>query len=205
MPAPPKPKPKPDGDGVDCSKAKCIALTFDDGPVPSTSTLLPILRKHHVHATFFMLGNSVAAHPDIAAAVAKDGHAIGNHTMTHPQLTKLSNDEIASELDRAAAQIEKATGKRPTLVRPPYGAQNARVLSVLRSRGESSILWSVDTLDWKHRNPATTIKRALASSKPGGIILMHDIHPTSVQAVEGVITGLKERGFTFVTVDQLHR
>jgi peptidoglycan-N-acetylglucosamine deacetylase len=188
---------------VNCAKAKCIALTFDDGPGPYTRRLLKMLAQKKVSATFFLIGGSVSTRPDLVKAEIAAGHAIGNHSWDHPQLTKLSKTRIKDEVDRTARAIQKAAGVSTTLVRPPYGATNGVVASILRSRGDAQILWNVDTEDWKNLNARITTRRALAGARRGGIILMHDIHSTSVDAVPRIIDKLRARGFTLVTVPEL--
>lgn len=188
---------------VNCRKAKCIALTFDDGPGPYTRDLLAALKRKKAKVTFFLVGSNVAANPSVARAEVNAGHAIGNHTWDHANLRGLSRAEISDEIDRTAAAIKKATGVTTNLMRPPYGATNPRVAAMLRQRGDAQILWSVDTRDWQNRDAKTTTKRALAGARRGGIILMHDIHPSTVKATPGIIVALRKRGFTLVTVPQL--
>jgi len=195
--------PQDEGDDVDCDKLKCIALTFDDGPGPYTQHLLDELAAKDVLATFFLIGQNAATLPDLVRKEVAAGHAIGNHSWTHPQLSAMTSDEIADEVDRTAAAIKAAAGITTDLMRPPYGATNDTVASVLKERGDAQILWNVDTEDWKNRNVAITTQRALAGAAPGAIMLMHDIHPTTVQAVPGIIDKLKAQGYTLVTVPQL--
>lgn len=199
----PTQSPPGDGDVVDCSTLKCIALTFDDGPGPYTAKLLQELASKDVRATFFLIGRSVGTRPELVKAELAAGHAVGNHTYEHLDLVKLDAATIGFQVDRTAAAILDATGVRPTLLRPPYGATNPTVKAVARERGYAQILWNVDTEDWKNRNVATTTQRALDGARPGAIILMHDIHPTTVQAVPGIIDALRARGYTLVTVPQL--
>ncbi|WP_158615034.1 polysaccharide deacetylase family protein [Cellulomonas sp. PhB150] len=188
---------------VDCSKLKCIAVTYDDGPGPYTDKLLDELKAAGAHATFFQIGKQTASYPKVAARELAEGHAIGNHTWTHPDLRRLTPDQVNSELDRTAAAIKKATGFEPVLVRPPYGATNDTVQGVLKGRGESAILWDVDTEDWKNRDAAITTQRALAGAHRGAIILMHDIHPSTVKAAPGIYRALQAKGYTLVTIPQL--
>jgi peptidoglycan/xylan/chitin deacetylase (PgdA/CDA1 family) len=181
--------------------SQCVALTFDDGPDPVlTPQLLDTLAASGVKATFYVVGRNVAAHPDIVARAAKEGHEIGNHSWSHPVLPSLSNAQIESEIKRTDAAIQAATGTIPATIRPPYGSRSMRVVELLAPR--PLILWDTDTLDWMYRNSDRVTR--VAESTPGGtIVLMHDVHPTTVAAVPGLIKGLKERGFTFVTISQL--
>ncbi|WP_170867256.1 polysaccharide deacetylase family protein [Nocardioides lianchengensis] len=188
---------------VDCDREKCIALTFDDGPGPYTQKLLDELAAKDVNVTFFLIGGNVATQPDLVRKEVEAGHAIGNHSWDHPQLSAMSDAEIADEVDRTAAAIKDAAGVTTSLMRPPYGATNDTVASVLRDRDDAQILWNVDTEDWKNRDVQITTQRALDGAAPGAIILMHDIHPTTVQAVPGIIDALRRQGYTLVTVPQL--
>ncbi|WP_326580123.1 polysaccharide deacetylase family protein [Streptomyces sp. NBC_00481] len=185
---------------VDCRKVKCVALTFDDGPVADTQRLLRILNDHKVRATFYAVGTNVQRNPSTVRAAALAGHQIGNHSWDHANLTKLSTAKIKSQLSRTDTAIKQATGKKPTTVRAPYGAHNATVRS---AAGRPLVHWSVDTLDWKYRDSARIIKYVNAETRPGDIVLLHDIHRTTVDAVPGIIKALTARGFHFVTVDQL--
>ena len=189
---------------VDCSVARCVALTFDDGPGPQTPALLRMLKDAGARATFFVLGDVVTARPGALRQIAAAGHEIGNHTWSHPQLPLLSDDKVRSQLTRAADEIQTVTGTRPDLMRPPYGALNARVRGILGQRDWPMVLWSVDPLDWKDRNSDTVYRRVIAGTRPGSIVLMHDIHPTTVAAVPRILAELKRRGYTFVTVSELY-
>lgn len=199
----PKPKAKAKEKAVNCKKTKCIALTFDDGPGPHTAKLLKILKKADVPATFFLLGRNVGVYPDVVETMSKHGHEIANHAWSHKDLTRLSKKKIAKELADTHKAIKKATGVAPELVRPPYGAVDKAVRKVLKGRGEPVILWDVDTEDWKNRNAKKATRAALKGAQNGSIILMHDIHSSTIDAVPGIIKGLRKEGYTFVTVSQL--
>lgn len=196
--------PTPTRPPVDCTKEKCVALTFDDGPGPDTPKLLDTLKAENVPATFLLVGQAVATYPDTVAREFKEGHSLGVHTWNHPQLTKLPDDKIVSEINSTADAIKKAApDAQITFTRPPYGAFNPRVISVLKSLNHAAVIWDVDTLDWKHRDPNAVLAQVQQQTKPGSIILMHDIHPTSVQAVPEIIKYLRSQGFTMVTVPEL--
>lgn len=190
-------------DAPDCSVLRCIALTFDDGPGKYTSQLLDTLAEKQARATFFLVGRSVQANPDLVRREVAEGHAVGNHTWSHPDLSKLGTDQISQELQSTADAVEAASGVRPTLVRPPYGATSDTVTSVLSQRNEPAILWNVDTEDWKNKDSAMTSERALAGARPGAILLMHDIHASTVSAVPGIVDSLRAAGYTLVTVPDL--
>lgn len=203
----PKPEPAPEAAEatVDCAVLKCIALTFDDGPSPQyTPQVLQVLTRHHVPATFFMQGPSLKAYPDVAKQVADTpGMEIGNHSMTHPDLTGVSADRLTTEIVGAADLIEQTTGKRPSIMRPPYGSQNETVREAAGADGQAVILWDIDTLDWSSGDPVAVAKEVQDNAAPGAIALMHDVHAASPQALDGMVADLKNRGFTLVTVSEL--
>lgn len=185
-----------------CS-GKCLALTFDDGPGIYTNQLLDILASQQVRVTFFTLGKNVQARPDVVKRAASLGHQIGNHSWNHPQLNRLGADQIAAELQSTNDAIFQATGARPNLGRPPYGAANALVYQEFAQHGLAAIHWSVDTRDWADRNSTVVCNRAVAGARPGAIILMHDIHPTTVNAVPCIIANIRAAGYEMVTVSEL--
>lgn len=185
----------------DCSK--CIALTFDDGPGIYTDKLLSYLNNYKAKATFFMIGPSAQRYPSIVKRVFDDGHQIGNHTWSHPSLPGLSPEQVQNEISSTNNILQGITGIKPNTLRPPYGSTNATVQRVASSLGMSSILWSVDTRDWADRNSNIVCNRAISNARPGAIILMHDIHRTSVEAVPCILQNLSSQGYQFVTVDKL--
>ncbi|WP_194893701.1 polysaccharide deacetylase family protein [Catenulispora pinisilvae] len=185
---------------VDCSVAKCIALTFDDGPGPDTGRLLDLLKAQNAPATFFVLGNQAVKYPDLVHREYAEGNEVGNHTWDHKDLSKLSAAAVQDEINRAADAIAEAGIPRPTLVRPPYGAVNDTVRAVA---GFPFIMWRVDPEDWKYPDPARVADQIVSHAKPGRIVISHDIHKTTVDAVPAVIQRLKQQGYTFVTVSTL--
>lgn len=182
-----------------------IAITFDDGPHASnTPRLLGMLSARGIKATFFCVGTNVARYPNIVRRIVADGHEMANHTWTHPKLSSLGDSGVRSELDRATNGIVSITGMAPRMYRPPYGAITARQKQMIMSEyGYPTILWSVDPQDWQRPGPAVVTSRILAATKPGGIILVHDIHPPSVDAMPATLDGLLARGYRFVTCSQL--
>ena len=198
-----KPKPAP-ATPTPTVANKTIALTFDDGPGPYTEKLLDILDKYDAKATFFLIGSKVSGQASVVRSIQARGHQLGNHSWSHPELPKLSVDQIAGEIDRTNEAIRQATGVKPSILRPPYGAVNGVVLEQLRLRNMSSILWSVDTRDWADRNSQIVCSRAVAGARPGAVILMHDIHQTSVNAVPCILSSLKQQGYSFVTIQRLN-
>ncbi|MFJ9565234.1 polysaccharide deacetylase family protein [Streptomyces fuscichromogenes] len=189
------------GDTTDCAAVKCIALTFDDGPAaPYTATLLTYLAKYDARVTFFTVGQNVVAHPELVRAEARAGHEVGNHSWNHPDLTRLTPAEIRSQLTRTSAAIKAATGKEPTLFRPPYGAINSEVRSLTTL---SPVLWDVDTEDWKYPDASRVAQYVISKAGRNEVVLLHDIHPTSVAAVPEILSTLTARGYHFVTVSHL--
>ena len=203
IPKPPEPKPAPKPAPAPTTGNKVIALTFDDGPGPYTAHLLDVLDQYGAKATFFLIGSKVSSQANVVRSIHARGHQLGNHSWSHPELPKLPVDQIAGEIDRTNDAIKQATGVTPSILRPPYGAVNGVVLEQLRLRGMSSILWSVDTRDWADRNSDIVCSRAVAGARPGAVILMHDIHQTSVGAVPCILSALKQQGYSFVTVQGL--
>jgi len=184
---------------------RVVALTFDDGPHPElTPKLLDILRQNGVRATFYVIGRNVEAYPDIARRIVVEGHEIANHSWSHPRLTALGAARLKSELTDTTDVIQRITGRRPTNMRPPYGAINDSVRqSILRDHGLDVIMWSVDPLDWKRPGAEVVRRRLVEGATPGGILLAHDIHPGTIQAMPGTISDLKAKGYGFATVSQL--
>jgi peptidoglycan/xylan/chitin deacetylase (PgdA/CDA1 family) len=186
---------------INCDIVPCASLTYDDGPDPQTTPqLLGILKEKNALATFFMQGANVSANPGTAKQVTDAGHTVGNHTFSHPNLTKLSAAGVRGETDRAGAAIRTATGILPTFMRPPYAASNAAVQGAV---GMPLILWSVDSLDWLSKNPAVFVPKVLKEITPGGVVIMHDVHATTIAGQTELITTLQTRGYHLVTVQQL--
>ena len=181
---------------------KIVALTFDDGPSKTvTPKVLKVLKKHHAKGTFFMVGSQVNANPKIAKQVLDEGHEIGNHSYSHADLKRLTNKQIKKQLSRTNKAIHKATGHNPTLFRPPYGSVDNRVRSQTKL---PTVLWSVDTRDWEHRNSKKLLAYVKKYTYPGAIILMHDIHMPTANGLDSVLTYLEKQGYTFVTVSELN-
>ncbi len=182
-----------------------IALTFDDGPHATlTPKLLDILKERGVKATFFVLGQCVAANPDVLRRAVAEGHEIGNHSYDHKALPKLGAAGVASEMNQTDDAVVQAGGKKPVVMRPPYGATNAAITKRLNDEfGFKVVMWDVDPLDWKVRNAAHVTSEILKNTKPGSIVLAHDIHPSTVAAMPETIDALQKKGFKFVTVSEL--
>jgi peptidoglycan/xylan/chitin deacetylase (PgdA/CDA1 family) len=184
-----------------------IAMTFDDGPSATlTPKLLDLLAAHHIKATFFVIGQNVAEHPEIVARAAREGHEIGNHSWSHPNFGKMSDESVRRQLRQTDDAIKSATGKRPALMRPPYGSITAREKRWIHDEfGYDIILWDVDPYDWKRPGPAIVRNRILNETRPGSIVLSHDIHPGTIEAMPSTFDALEAKGYKFVTVSELIR
>lgn len=192
-------EPGPLPDDVDCAERACVALTFDDGPSQQTPRLLDTLAKAGAPATFFMLGQNVDKHPDIVARAVADGHAIGTHSWSHTDYRTLIAAQQADDLGRTETVIQSIAATDLTWFRPPYGRYNDDT----RWLGRTLALWDVDTRDWEHRRPDRTVSIGLDLVEPGSIILLHDLHAASVDAVPLLIADLRAAGFELVTLSQL--
>jgi peptidoglycan-N-acetylglucosamine deacetylase len=188
------PRPTPD-----CSNTRCVALTYDDGPSAYTTTLLNTLWSKNVPVTFFVVGQQVQNRPATVRRAFMEGHEVQNHTWSHPDLRTLSFSGQSSQYRATTNAINALGVPRTDQLRPPYGAYNSNT----RQLGVPLILWNVDTLDWRDRNATIVRDRAVANTTPGSIVLMHDLHSTTVSAAPGIIDGLRAKGYSFVTVDQL--
>ncbi|MDQ6861236.1 MAG: polysaccharide deacetylase family protein [Verrucomicrobiota bacterium] len=182
-----------------------VAMTFDDGPNPTlTPKLLDLLAAHHMKATFFVVGQNAADHPEILKRAVREGHEIANHSWSHPNLGKMSDDAVRRELQKTDDAIFAAIGTRPTLMRPPYGSITAHQKTWINEQfGYRIIIWDVDPLDWKRPGPSVVTRRIVSETKPGSIILAHDIHPPTIEAMPATFDELQEKGFKFATVSEL--
>lgn len=185
-----------------------IALTFDDGPyAPTTNKLLDKLKEYNAKATFFVLGSRVEKYSDTLKRIDAEGHQIGNHSYSHKNLTKLNDAEFDFEINKTDELINNVIGEKPVLLRPPYGASNKTIDAKI---SKAIINWNVDTLDWKYKdiskkNEMVSIikKEVLGNLQDGNIILMHDIHENTVDAMMTVIEEIHRQGYRMVTVSEL--
>ncbi len=187
---------------------KIIALTFDDGPDSQTTpALLAVLAAKNARATFFLLGENAAKHPDLTAVVAAAGHEIGSHGYRHLFPNKLPREELFADIARAEETIAAATGTRPVLYRPPGGGYNDPLVGELAMRGYITVLWSIDPRDWKRRNAAQIAATIVRRTSPGAIVLLHEgqCAVNTPAAVALVIDRLAAEGYSFVTVSELLR
>lgn len=183
-----------------------IALTFDDGPHPqNTPRLLDMLKERHIKATFFLIGRSVATWPDIVKRIVAEGHEVANHTWSHPQLSHMKSTSVMDQLQKTHDAIVKACGVAPLVYRPPYGAILLAQRKAIRDKFQyPTIVWDADPIDWRSPRSSTKVHdRVLALTKPGSIILCHDIHAETVDAMPSTLDDLLAHGFQFATVTQL--
>jgi peptidoglycan-N-acetylglucosamine deacetylase len=181
------------------------AITFDDGPHGGqTPRLLKMLKDRGIHSTFFVVGQCVAENPEIARQIVAEGHEIANHSWDHPLLSKMGQESVREQLQRTHEVVRQETGVNMSLFRPPFGGFTPNQRSWAHATwGYRVILWDVDSLDWKHRSPAKTQAIVLSSARPGSIILCHDIHKTTVDAMPATLDGLLAKGLKLVTVSDL--
>ncbi|MFB4160277.1 polysaccharide deacetylase family protein [Geomicrobium sp. JSM 1781026] len=187
-----------------------IALTFDDGPDPRfTETVLNTLEDYGVQATFFVIGERAEANPDYIRRIQEEGHELGNHTFSHPNLTDLTADQMQTEIEQTDEIIEQLVGYRPTLFRPPYGMILDSQMERLEQMGNYAVGWTVDPNDWQEISAEEVTERVLADTTAGGVILLHDgvdepsLTVNSPEALNELIPRLQQAGFQFVTVAEL--
>jgi peptidoglycan/xylan/chitin deacetylase (PgdA/CDA1 family) len=189
-----------------------LALTYDDGPNdPHTLRLLEVLARHEVRATFFLIGRFVAERPEIAREVARAGHAIGNHTFTHPNLIFCSAARVRSELEQCRKVLTDTVGEHSTLWRPPFGARVPHVLSVGRKLGLEPVMWTVSSNDWKIYTADGIERRVTERIRGGDVVLMHDggyvrmgaDRARTVEATDRLIRRFKDQGCQLVTVTEM--
>lgn len=185
-----------------------IALTFDDGPLPRyTRQILDVLERYQIKATFFCIGMHAVGHADDIAMISAQGHALGNHTWSHPFLPELSYPQLTEQIERTQEAIAAASGDAvPTLFRPPYGSRTPEVMSWLGEKASTIVLWDVDPSDWAMPGADEIARIVLDQARPGSIILLHDgggDRSQTVAALPAIIEGLQERGYRFALVEDL--
>lgn len=185
----------------DCSRAKCIALTFDDGPnTKYTPRVLSTLRQEGVQATFFLVGSRVAGREALVRQMVADGHEVGNHSWSHRKLTQLKPAQIRGEFERTQQIIVRAGAPVPTLFRPPYGAINSAVIANIPV---TLALWNIDPEDWRLTEPKQLVAHIVGHAQNGRVILLHDTDPVTADALAQTIRALKARHYHIVTFSQL--
>ena len=180
-----------------------IALTFDDGPGPGTRRILRALESVDGRATFCMVGDRVNDYAQTARMVAEQGSEIATHTLSHPNLAKLSAGEVRAELEQSIAAIEQVTGVRPGVLRPPYGSTSEDVQQICREMGVVIANWNVDTEDWRVRDADAILNHVLDNARDGAIVLCHDLYPETAAAMERAVAALAEQGYQLVSVSEL--
>ncbi len=184
--------------------SKKVAFTFDDGPFPVfTPELLDLLDHYHVHATFFVNGRHVVESPELALEIANRGHELANHTFSHVNLTKVDALEAVRELTATAEAVEKATGRKMDLFRPPGGQYNPVVLREAADAGYKTVLWTINTADYETSDRSLIVKRVLDHVHGGDIILMHSGLQQTIEALPKILETLAAEGYEFVTVSEL--
>ena len=188
-------------DGPGTEEVGAVALTFDDGPnARYTEALLDGLKEREVRASFFLVGQCIEGNEDTVRRMAEEGHLIGVHCMEHRDLTREPEEEAVRQLMDTAAMIGAVTGRMPEYIRPPFGKWSSGLQEAVPME---TVLWSVDSLDWKLQDTDRIVRRVLKDTEDGDIILMHDEVQTSVEAAMEIIDNLLAKGYTFVTVDEL--
>ncbi|MBG0813553.1 polysaccharide deacetylase family protein [Planomonospora sp. ID82291] len=199
----PKPTAKPVPKPVDCTKVKCIALTFDDGPGKYADKLLATLKKHNAKATFFLEGQYVKSRPAFAKLMVAEGHDIGNHSYTHPKFTESSVEQIREELKKTQDVVKKVTGRYPTTIRPPYGLLDDDTKAVATELKMPIVLWNGGSRDWATKNEKAIYDEVLKNAKRDGVILMHDWVAQTVTVMPRLLAELKKQGYHVVAVSSL--
>ncbi len=189
---------------------RVVALTFDDGPDPLfTPRLLKTLRDEGIKATFFVIGNRARAHPELVRRMISEGHEVGNHTMSHPRLTQVPKEMVRYEIVEAQRVLEETLGGTPSLFRPPYGRIDQTTMHMASDAGLKIVMWSVDSRDWEGISAKEIIGNVLPNVEPGSIIIMHcaggvvEGFYQTLEALPGIVTGLKKMGYQMVTVGEL--
>lgn len=189
------------------SKGKTVALTFDDSPDENnTDRVLDILKFYHVKASFFMIGAPmVDQNVTVVKRAFDEGHLVLNHSFNHPHFSKIDNEQIIQELNATSHRIESITGKYPLLFRPPYGSINQEVMNTINKQGYTTILWSLDSLDWALKDKDAITDNVITQVENGDIILMHSSRSNhaSVEALPGIIEQLQNKGYTFQRLDDM--
>jgi peptidoglycan/xylan/chitin deacetylase (PgdA/CDA1 family) len=181
-----------------------VALTFDDGPTPGvTELILDELKRHKFHATFFMIGQRIAAAPDLARRVLAEGHDVGNHTFTHLNLTALAEQQADAEIQKTQDIIGEVLHHRAVWFRPPYGLLRRNQAGLIHKAGLRPVLWNVDSADWSQPGEASIIRTVLAETTPGSIVVCHDLHAQTANSLGAILDGLVERGLLLATLSAL--
>lgn len=183
---------------------RVISVTFDASwGGDKTMAILDLLDEYDAKATFFLVGIWVDKYPELVQAIHERGHEIGNHSDSHPYMTKITESKMRQELDGMSDKIEQLIGERPSLFRPPYGDYNNKVVTVSRDEGYEVVQWSIDSLDWKNRGVDDLVKRATSNVQPGDIILFHNDSEYIVQALPAILQYYRDQGFTMIPAGEI--
>ncbi|MFD3743912.1 polysaccharide deacetylase family protein [Nocardia sp. NPDC058633] len=183
---------------------KVVALTFDDGPTTRTPEVLQMLSQSQVRATFYLVGDDLAAHPEYGAAIVGAGHEIGNHSYSHRRMVLVSGDTVREEIERTDAEIRRAGYPGPITFRPPYGKKLWALPRYLDEHDRTTVTWDVEPDSAGGASRETIVAETLAQVRPGSIILLHVMHGgESAAAVPEIVRGLRAQGYRFVTVSDL--
>jgi len=186
------------------AKPGTVALTFDDGPNPKyTPQILKILKDNHIHATFFVMGWSAYKYPNLIKQIVAQGHAVANHSMSHPKLTRLSTKRLHAEVVKPAEIIDKIIGKRPVCLRPPFGMGNARVDVYIRKQGMIMVPMGFNSFDYQRRGVQKLTNWVVKNAHSGMVILLHDgpkYREQTVKALPGIIKGIRNKGLSFSVI-----
>lgn len=183
---------------------KKVAISFDAAwGNEQTDTLLKILKEKNVTATFFLVGDWVDKYPESVKKIAQMGHDVENHSDTHPYMTKLSSEQMQSEIKNCNEKIKTITGKSPTLLRPPYGDYNNQVVNAVKEQGMYCVQWDIDSLDWKDPTPQKMVDKITSKLQSGSIILMHNGAKNTPQALPQIIDAVRAQGYEFVPISEI--
>lgn len=185
---------------------KNVALTFDDGPDERiTPKILDILKQNNVKGNFFFIGENVSKFPKVVKRADKEGNLILNHSYDHPDFKQKNNETIKSEILKTENLIYKTIGKKPAIMRPPYGDVDERIVSSILQTGDKITIWSIDTLDWSQKEKDNIVKNVLDNLRPGDIVLMHSNGDkgATAEALPIIIKGIKDKGYEIVTLDKM--
>ncbi|MGT2925771.1 polysaccharide deacetylase family protein [Streptococcus cuniculipharyngis] len=181
---------------------KVVALTLDDGPKSETTAqALAILEDYKVKATFYLVGQNIAGNENLLKQMKKAGHEIGNHSWDHSDLSKMSLDQVKASLGATSDAVKEVLGQGTKTMRPPYGASNDIVRA---ATALPPVMWTVDTYDWQNKNPDMILQNVKEGLQPGSVILMHDIHQSTIDALPAVLDYLISQGYKFVTISELY-
>ena len=185
---------------------KTVCLTFDDGPDNyTTPRVLDILKKNNVNASFFFIGNFASKYPDVVKRTYNEGNLVLGHSLKHSNLSKESYADINKDITATNDILYNIIGKRPLLLRPPYGAVNSNLINYAKDNNYKIIIWSIDTLDWSQKQSSNIVKNAVDNVRPGEIILMHsnEDRNATLEALPTMISKLKEKGYKFITLSDM--